>query len=87
MNRPEENRYQNPTENINERDFEKIQDVPIYVIEALHREVAGTNVGAYCATHHSLETRSTKARHQPPNCQLIEGSHLKGKAQSNFVHL
>jgi len=72
----ERQEYQNPPEEINSRIYENIDAVSEYVIETLFKEVSGTNIGAYCASHHSIETRSTKIRHL--KCQLIDGTTLRG---------
>jgi len=69
--------YDNPVSEVNDREFESIENLKFFLKDYLHKELSGSNQGAYCFTHHSIETRSTKKNHA--SCVLYGPSELKGK--------
>jgi len=68
--------YVNPIEEVDEREYEDIENMTFFLKDFLHKELCGSNQGAYCLTHHSIETRSTKKNHQ--TCVLFGPTDLKG---------
>ena len=52
--------YTNPVEEVEERNYEDIENVAFFLQDYLHYELCNSNTGAYCLTHHSIETRYTK---------------------------
>ena len=52
--------YVNPIEEADEREYEDIENMAFFLKDFLHKELCGSNQGAYCLTHHPIETRFTK---------------------------
>ena len=71
--------YSQPQENISEREFIHRDDISEYIRQTIHLELAGTNISGYCATCHTIETRTTKKSHlNHALIEVIKGNTLKG---------
>jgi len=68
--------YTNPVEEVEKREYEDIENIAFFLQDYLHQELCSINQGAYCYTHHSIETRCTKKNHK--SCVLYGPSDLKG---------
>jgi len=73
-----ESAFVNPEEEIQHREYVQLENIQIFVKEYVHKEMTGYNPGAYCATHHTIETRTTLVYHS--NCKLYKAKDFKGEA-------
>jgi len=71
-----ESKFKNPVEKVEERGFIDPAEISEFEMEEVHKQISGTNHGAYCLDHHSIEARTTKIRHS--NCKLFEKIDIGG---------
>jgi len=65
------------SEDPKQRNFIDLTNFPCSIKKEIHDELTGNNPGEYCATHHSIETRTTKKNHI--NCITVKASEVQGK--------
>lgn len=76
--------YSHPSESIPDRAYIHLEEISDFVKHTIHSTFTGSNIGAYCSSCHSLETRTTKKSHQ--SHVLIDGNALKGNILCSKIY-